>query len=137
MSGMTVNNIDRGSVIIEDDTLNYIDDTLMVAATTTLVAGTILARDSVSLKLVPFVKGGVTNQNGIPKTVLIFDVENTGGAPADFPVRVPNSAKVNKTRLVIDADGDDSNIDAAVRDQLRVYGIDPIDAVERNIPDNQ
>lgn len=137
MSGMTVNNIDRGSVIIEDDMLNYVDDMLTIAAATTVAAGTILARDSVSLKLVPFVKGGVANENGIPKTVIPFAVENTTGGALDFPVRVPNAARVNKTRLIIQADGNATNIDAAVRDQLRSYGIEPVDAVERNIPDNQ
>ena len=42
-----------------------------------------------------------------------------------------------KERLVIDADGDDSNIDAAVIDQLRDYGLTPIDVQELGILDNQ
>lgn len=37
----------------------------------------------------------------------------------------------------IDADGDDTNIDKAVIDQLRDYGLTPIDVDELNILDNQ
>ena len=44
---------------------------------------------------------------------------------------------VCKERLVIDADGDASNIDAAVLDELRDYSIVAVDVKELNILDNQ
>lgn len=137
MANINITNVDLGSVLLKASPLEFREDTLIVAATTTLVEGTILARDSVSLKLVAYIKGGVTNENGIPKTVLTYDVANATGAPVDNAVRVPALASVRKQRLVIDADGDDTNIDAAVIDQLRDYGITPINADDKSVLDNQ
>jgi hypothetical protein len=111
------------------------DDTLTFAGADTFAPGTILARDSVSLKLVVFVKGGATNENGIPKTILTYEVSATGAG--DVAVRVPQSGVFRKEKLIIDADGDDSNIDAAVIDQLRDYQLTPVDVDELNIEDNQ
>jgi hypothetical protein len=129
----TVENVDIGSAILQD--AEFRDDVIAFAGADTLVAGTIMARDSVSLKLVPFVKGGVTNENGIPKTILTYEV--TAAGAGDVPVRIGVSGKYRKQRLVIDADGDDSNIDKAVIDQLRDYSLVPIDVDELNILDNQ
>lgn len=112
--------IDLGSVLAGP--CHFQDETFTGAATTTYKAGTILARDSVSLKLVPFVKGGVTNQNGIPKAVL-QDALTTVGA-GDYKVRPILAGRVNFARLVIHADGSNANIDAAVLDGLRAYGIE-------------
>lgn len=130
---MTVTNVHLGSVVLEDGP--YRDDTLTFAAADTFVEGTILARDSVSLKLVPFVKGGSTNENGIPKVILTYDV--TKDAAGDTPVRVPQFGTFRKEKLVIDADGDDTNVDAAVIDQLRDYGLTVKNVDELNIQDNQ
>ncbi len=130
---MTVTNNDLGSVVLED--AKFRDDVITFAGADTFVEGTILARDSVSLKLVLFVKGGSTNENGIPKVVLTHDVTATGAG--DVPARVMVSGAVRKERLVIDADGDDSNIDAEVIDQLRDYSIVAKNVQELNILDNQ
>ena len=100
-----------------------------------MAEGTILARDSVSGLLVIFVKGGSTNENGIPKAVITYELVAAGAG--DFPVRVLVSGSVRKERLIIDADGDATNIDAAVMDQLRDYSIVAIDVSELNIQDNQ
>lgn len=137
MSNINVTNVDLGSVLIQPSVVSFNPDELTVPATTTYSEGLILARDSVSGKLIAFVKGGVTNENGIPKTVLTYDVENTTGAPVDTAVRVPVSAQVTKERLIIQADGDDTNVDQVVRDQLRDYGIDPINDKDLSILDNQ
>ncbi len=110
------------------------DDVITFAAAGTLAPGTILARDSVSLKLVPFVKGGTDNENGTPKAVLTYEVSAT--AAGDVPARVAVSGEFRKERLVIDADGDDSNIDAAVIDQLRDYDLVPLDVTDLSVADN-
>lgn len=133
MPNMTVENVDRGNVILQE--ADFRDELLTFAGAGTVVEGTILARDSVSQKLVPFVKGGTTNENGIPKAILTYDVEAAGAG--DEPIRAGVAGKYRKERLVIDADGDDSNVDAAVMDQLRDFGLTPIDVNELNVLDNQ
>jgi len=133
MPNMTVENINTGSVIISEEIFK--DELLTFAGAGTVADGTILARDSVSLKLVPFVKGGITNENGIPKAVITYDVVATGAG--DISVRALESGRVRKERLIIAADGDDSNIDAAVLDQLRDYKIIGENVDELNILDNQ
>ena len=133
MANLTVTNNDLGSVILEGGAFR--DDLLTFAGAGTVVAGTILARDSVSLKLVPFVKGGVVNENGIPKAILTFDV--TAAGAGDEAIRDMVTGIVRKEKLIIDADGDGSNIDNAVLDQLRDYSLVSIDVQELNILDNQ
>ena len=130
---MTVTNVDLGSVILKN--AQHRDDTITFAGADVFAEGTILARDSVSGKLVLFVKGGATNENGIPKAVLTYDITATGAG--DLPGRAMISGEVRKERLIIDADGDDSNIDAAVIDQLRDYGIVAINVTELAELDNQ
>lgn len=130
---MTATNVDLGSVVLEDGP--YRDDTLTFTGADTYEAGTILARDSSTGKLIAFVKGGTTNENGIPKTVLTYDV--TADGAGDKPVRVPQSGVMRKNRLIIDADGDDTNVDDVVLDQLRDYGITAKNVPETNIQDNQ
>ena len=133
MPNSTIENVDLGSVILKD--AQFRDGVIVFAGVATLLEGTILARDSVSLKFVPFVKGGATNENGIPKAVLTYPVTSTGAG--DVAARTGVAGSYRKERLVIDADGDDSNIDPAVIDQLRDYGLVPIDVQELNILDNQ
>ena len=133
MANLTITNNNAGSVILESG--EFRDDLLTFGGAGTVLEGTILARDSVSLKLVPFVKGGATNENGIPKAVLTYAVTATGAG--DLPVRDMVSGSVRKQLLVIDADGDASNIDNAVIDQLRDYSLVTIDVQELNIVDNQ
>lgn len=100
----------------------------------TVKAGTILARDSVTLKLVPYVKGGATNENGIPKAVLVNDA--TAAATGDVSVRPLIGGEARLAKLVIDADGDGSNIDAAVVDQLRDYGLIALETSQLAAYDN-
>ena len=133
MANSTIENVDLGSIILQNG--QFRDDLLTFAGAATVIEGTILARDSASLKLVPYVKGGVTNENGIPKAVLTYDVVAAGAG--DEAVRDMVSGSVRAELLVIDADGDASNIDAAVLDQLRAYSLVSIDVQELNIQDNQ
>ncbi len=133
MANLTVTNVDLGSVELENG--RFDDDILTFAGAGTVIEGTILARDSVSLKLVPFVKGGSTNENGIPKAVLTYDV--TAAGAGDAAVRAMVSGQVRLERLVIDSDGDASNVDQTVVDQLRDYAIIPKSVQELNVLDNQ
>jgi len=133
MANITTTNVDLGNVVIEGVADH--DELLTLAGADTIAEGTILARDSVSLKLVLFAKGGITNENGIPKAVLTYEVVSTGAG--DSAIRALQTGKVNFNRLIIDADGDNSNIDNAVMDQLRDYGIETLSAQDLSILDNQ
>lgn len=97
------------------------DDIYTATGATDLAEGTILARDSVSGNLVVFVVGGSTNENGIPKAVIPYDVAISGAG--DFPIRPLISGQVRLEHLVIAADGDSSNVSKVVQDQLRDFGI--------------
>jgi hypothetical protein len=133
MTNINITNNDLNSPVYSD--VQFRDELITFSGAATLAVGTILARDSVSLKIVPFVKGGSTNENGIPKAVLTYEVSSTGAG--DVPARVAVYGKLRKEKLVIDADGDGSNIDDAVLDQLRNYGLTAVDVKELNIQDNQ
>ncbi len=132
MANITKTNIDNGSVILQS--ADFRDDLLTAAGAHTFLAGTILARDSTSLKLVPFVKGGATRNNGIPVAILTYAVVAAGAG--DTPIRAGVVGKYRKERLVIDADGTAANVDNAVMDGLRLYDLIPIDTKELNIYDN-
>lgn len=85
-------------------------------------------------KIVPFAidgDGGAQN----PKAILTYDVTATGAG--DVAIRAGVAGAYRKERLIIDADGDGSNITDAILDQLRDYGLVPIDVQELNILDNQ
>lgn len=130
---MTVTNITSRDPILAD--AEFRDDILTLAGADVIAPGTILARDSVSQKLVLFVKGGSTNQNGIPKAILTYQVTTTGAG--DVRIRAGVAGKFRREELIIDADGTGANIDAAVLDQLRDYSLVPINVTELNIVDNQ
>ena len=121
------------SVVVWDPVFE--DDLVTFAGAATLKAGTILARDSVSRKLVPYVKGGATNENGIPKAVLRDEL--TAAGAGDLPCRPIIGGRIRKGDLVIDADGDDSNVDAAVVDQLRDFSVIALGTTQLAELDNQ
>lgn len=128
---ITITDNDTGSVVHELGSAK--DDTLTLSSAETVKEGTILARDSSTLKLVPFVKNGNDNENGIPKAVISYELD---GASGDNAVRVVTGGVVDKNRLVIHADGDGDNVDAKVLDQLRDFGISPIDVSQLGRDDN-
>lgn len=133
MSNITITNNDTGNVILKD--AQFRDGAVTFTGPGTLAEGTILAVDSSSLKFVPFVKNGINNENGIPKAILTYDVVAAGAGYVQCRVAVAGSYR--KELLIIDADGDASNVDQAVIDQLRDYGLVSIDVKELNILDNQ
>lgn len=133
-AGMTRTLLDTAGVVLGDSASEFSDELLTLAGPMTVAAGTILARDSVSLKLVIYVKGGSTNQNGVPKAVLLTDIVAAGAA--DFGCRALVKGEVNQNRLIIQADGTAANIDNAVRDQLRAFGITPVNVKQLAGTDN-
>lgn len=106
----------------------YETDTLTAAGAGTILTGTLLARSTASGKLIPFVKGGTTDGDGVVVAVAAADVVATGAG--DFPVSALVKGSAMLKRLVIAADGNNSNIDAAVKDGLRDYGIDVRDTFD-------
>jgi len=136
MADPTITNVDLGSVVLDGAPASFQKDKLLtLAGADEIAAGTILAVDSVSLKFVLFVKGGSTNENGIPKAVLTYDASSTGAG--DIRVEPLVAGRVKLERLIIDADGDASNIDQAVIDQLRDYGIVALSVQQLAQLDNQ
>jgi hypothetical protein len=119
MPNMTITEIDQGGVVIGDSV--YSDETLVFAAEHTYLKGTIFARHDSNNKLIPFVPGGSSNGNGTPKVVLDYEVSRASAG--DTPCRALVAGKVRQDKLVIDEDGDGSNITPAILDQLRDYGI--------------
>lgn len=133
MANITIENVDTGNPILSNT--QFDDGLLTLAGAVTVKAGTILARDSVSGKFVLFVKGGTTNENGIPKAIMTYEITSTGAG--DVAIRPGIEGQYRKERLVIHADGNATNVDAAVIDQLRDYGLTPISVRELGSLDNQ
>jgi hypothetical protein len=133
MANIEITNNSTRSIVVWEPVFQ--DDLVTFAGAGTLKAGTILARDSVSLKLVVYVKGGATNENGIPKAVLLDELTASGAG--DLPCRPIIGGRINKNDLVIDADGDGSNVDAAVVDQLRDFTVVALATTQLAELDNQ
>jgi hypothetical protein len=121
-----------GTGIIERG--EYIDILFTVAGADTFLANTVLAVDSVSLKAVPYVKGGATNENGIGRLVLTSELVTTGAG--DVAIRAMLDGKLQTGTVVIHADGDASNIDNAVKMQLKGEAIVLVDTVKLGTADN-
>ncbi len=85
-------------------------------------------------KLVPYIIAGAGGEQ-IPIAVLTYDV--TAAGAGDEAIRDMVSGSVRKERLIIDADGDGSNITDAILDQLRDFSLVSIDVQELQILDNQ
>jgi hypothetical protein len=133
MANINITNNDLGSVIFESG--EFRDELLTVGGALTMLEGTILARDTTTQKLIAFVKGGSTAGNGVVVAVLTYEIVSTGAG--DITMRAMVSGKVRVPRLVIAADGDNSNVDGNVLDDLRQTSIIPVDVGELNILDNQ
>lgn len=135
MGNMVHTNVDLGGLIIGGDPV-YGDETVNFASALTYKAGTILARHSGSGKLIPYVVGGSSNENGIPKAVMGYEVVSTG---AEDQVHRPilGNVTLRKDKLVVHAAGDDSTITPAVLDLLRDYGFYTQEVEQNSILDNQ
>lgn len=134
MANITVTDIDLGPVVLDGGVYEH-GALLTFAGADDFPAGTILARNtSAPTKFVPYVKGGSSNGNGVPRAVLTQAVSKSGSG--DVPVDVLVGGMVNKRRLIIDAQGDGSAIDGNVIDLLRQTGIVPEDVQQLSRDDN-
>lgn len=130
MPNMTVTTSDLGSVVLRD--CEFRDNTLALGAETVL-EGTLLARNGTNGKLVPYATGGADGA-GTPIAVITYEVSReTAG---DLAIRACVKGSVRKQRLVIHADGDDSNINESVLDALRDYGIVAVDVQDLSALEN-
>jgi hypothetical protein len=118
MADPTITNVDVGQIAIA--TSDFEHHLWTALAADTLVAGTILARLTSTGKWQIYAPAGSLGLE-IARGVLTYDVSATAGG--DVPVSVLVRGTVNQTRLIIDADGDDSNVDEAVIDDLNDHGI--------------
>lgn len=107
---------------------SYEDNVIAFGGADTLVKGTIIARNTSTLKLQIYVKGGSTNGNGVPVGVLENEVVATGAG--DVACRPIMTGLIDSSKLIIDADGNGSNVDATVLDLLRQTGLVPKDYEE-------
>ena len=131
--GVTTTNVDVGNVLLAYG--EFRDYTLSGTANDVIAEGTILARNTTSGNLILFEKGGTTNGNGVASSVITYAVTIPSGG--SIQVRSLVSGVIRKERLVIDADGNATNVDNAVIDGLRGVGLIPIDIFELLIQDNQ
>ena len=133
MANIEITNVDLGSSLLESE--GAADGTIAFGGADILVDGTIIARDTTNDKFQIYAKDGVTNGNGTPVGILTYELEATGAG--DLPIRVVVGGRFRKERLVIDADGDDQNIDGQVRDELQQTGLIAIDTEQLAQLDNQ
>lgn len=85
-------------------------------------------------KVVPFEKAGAGGAQ-IPKYIITDALTSTGAG--DVPCKLLVSGRVRKGDLVIDSDGDASNVDQTVVDQLRDFTIIPEATTQLGELDNQ
>lgn len=132
MANITIENVDLGNVVLDSGVFR--DDVITFAGADVLAEGTILARTTATGKLGIYAIGGAGGL-GVPVAVLTYEVTATGAG--DVPVRALVSGKVREELLIVDADGDGSNITPAILDQLRNVSIVPVSVTELNVLDNQ
>lgn len=70
--------------------------------------------------LLPYVSTGTGGEQE-PSSVLTYSVTATGAG--SIPIRACVGGTVNQNRLIVDADGNGTNVTKAVLDKLRSYGI--------------
>lgn len=134
MATLTITNVDLADLLIDVEQ-NQIQEVPFSGVSGNVAKGTILARNASTENCVLFVKGGTPTVDDTPVAVLAADLEgHTGGV---VKVRAILGGKVRKEKLIIAADGDDTNIDEPVKDQLRDYGILAVSVTEQNTLDNQ
>jgi len=114
--------------VVDGITFVVTDDTTDFAAGDTFSAA-VVAND----KFVPFATDGVAGA-GVPKAVLTYDVTATGAGDVAIDALIAGDVRFDK--LVIDADGDNTNVDQSVRDQLRNFGINVLDSRDLSDLDN-
>lgn len=132
MATLTITNQNPTNGLIE---VGRFESGLFTAAgAATFLNNTLVALDTSTLKYVPYVKGGVTNGNGVVYGVLTTGFTASGAG--DTAVRVMINGQIAKTKTVIHADGDSSNIDGAVKLTAKDNGIIILDDTDLFVADN-
>jgi hypothetical protein len=129
---MTVVNHDLNDGRIADGVFE--DQTFYSAGADTYLDNTLVALDTSTLNLVPYVKGGSTNGNGVVYGVMTKGI--TVGATSSTPIRVMVGGRMVKDKVVIHADGDASNIDNAVKILCHDKGLALVDSLNLHTADN-
>lgn len=132
MPNPNITHNDLGSGVI--GTPDVQDALINFAGADVLKPFTILARHTGTLKLQIYAKGGSSNGNGVPVALTLGEVVATGAG--DVPIRAIFGGQVVQERLVIDAQGDGSAVDATVLDLLRSTGIRPVPTQQLSKLDN-
>jgi hypothetical protein len=109
------------------------DGQLQVGLAEVFKKGTILAINASGV-YIPFVKGGAAPAD-VPVAILTSDVDATAGA-GTFPIRPQIKGECRLAKLIIHADGDNSNVDSAVINQLQDYNVTVVDAQQLGGYDN-
>lgn len=118
MADPVITNVDVGQIAIAVSDFEH--HVWTAGGADTLVAGTIVARLTSTGKWGIYDPGGSLGLE-IAKGVLTYDAVAAGAG--DVPVSVLVRGTVNQDRLIIDADGDGSNVDEVVIDSLLANGI--------------
>lgn len=134
MADPVITNVDVGQISIGKSERHQ--EVFTAGGAATYPAGTLLARNTASGKMVPWEDGGAGG-NGVAMAVLEYDVVAAGAG--DLTVSALVAGVVNGTRLREWNGGTPiaTNIDKAVFDQLRNYGIVPHDVEQLSVLDNQ
>lgn len=111
-------------------------ETVTFPGTATYVYGSIFARSTASGKLIPYVKGGSTDGNGVPVAILLDASINRTGAGDVTGALVLTAGKVRRDKLVIIADGNASNIDAVVMSLLQSQAISVTTVLDHAVANN-
>jgi hypothetical protein len=100
------------------------DEVLVFAGAGTVLKGTLLGRVTATGKLKPMATAANDGSQNA-QSVLTYDVTATGAG--DVAIRAMVEGQVNRNRLIIALDGNGTNITPAILDQLRNFGIVPVD----------
>lgn len=130
MADPVITNIDNRTVLIQDAQFN--DEVITFAGADTFAEGTVMARITATDKVVPWDSGGAAGTE-IPKGVLTFDLVATGAG--DVSARMLVGGVVREELLLEDGVGT-ANIDKALLDKLRDFGIIALSSVELGGFDN-
>jgi len=126
MANIVTTTIDTSGVAVENE--EFLDGLLTLAGADVIVAGTLLARSSSTDKFILCNPGAAepSAAEDIPVAVLTYTAEKKAAGAGDIPVRPLVRGKVNRAKLIIDADGDGDNVDDAVVQALENVGIHPV-----------
>jgi len=85
-------------------------------------------------KIVPY---SLTGVGGVQVPIAVTPAEVIATGSGNVAIRPIVAGVVRKDKLIIDADGDDSNVSTTVIDKLRDYGIIATDVDDISVLDNQ